>query len=372
MKDNFQKIESFEKDVLKISFNSPIKIFRNINRNQWIENSKWPSDAYKTLSEIPLGNVLPAHIILWLRNIQVIFGNKRVNKRGYKNLWGYLLLFPFSKKNPLNIQANGIFFKRGGKYAVLFYTDKKEVIKVILSTKHLSSLKEEFKREVETLLFVNKIHHEKVKTPFIKSFNLKGPKYFFVQELIQNGKSLNYSTPSIMETVLKDVFDYMIEFYKKNKFMLLEPKIQNLNWKKTHLYLHHFKIEFILEKYRALINENKKMIYGKIHGDLHGDNILYTDTSIYILDWEKSIEDYWVEEICNRFLFIPKPIITSVYKKLINLFSFKEQAIYSVEEQQFIIICNRIFETIEQSKTIEDSKAYIRTQRNILLGNNLI
>lgn len=372
MKDKFQKIESFEKAVLHVSPNISSKAFRNINKNQWIEDSKWPIQAYKMLSKIPLGNVLPAHIFLWLRNIQVIFGNRKINKRGYKNLLGYLFLFPFTPKTELNIYANGIFFKRGGKYAVLFYTEKKVVIKIILSTKHLPVLKEEFTREVKSLLLANKIHHEKVKTPLIKSYNLEGPTYFFEQELIENGKNLNYFTSSKMGQILNDVFDYMINFYKKNKLILREPKTQSFNRKKLQLYLRHFQMEFILEKYNILINKKKKMIYGRIHGDLHGENILHTNTFIYILDWEKSKEDYWAEEICNRFLFIPKSIITSVYRKLTTFFSFKEQDLYSVEDQQFIIICNRIFEKIEQSEIFENSKDYIQSQQKILQGNNLI
>src|SRR5690554_6276006 len=151
MAEKLKGIESIEKELLNITEEIPSKTFRNINTYQWIQNTSWPLGAYRKLSKIPLGNVLPAHPKLWINNLRIFFGNKTLNKRGYKNLIGYHLLFPFAKKRRYKIYADAVFFKRGGKYAVLFYPQKKSVFKVILSSKekHRNIHIPEFSREIQ-------------------------------------------------------------------------------------------------------------------------------------------------------------------------------------------------------------------------------
>lgn len=232
--DKFTLISTIEKDLLKKSENTTPKSFRNINKNQWVVNANWPIGAYKILSTIPLGNVLPGHPKLWWNNVRVALGNKISTKRGYKNLIGYFFLYPFGKKKSFNINAEAIFFKRGEKYVVLFYTKKKSVIKLVLTNKqkHLLNLKKEFSQEISGQLIANKIDHPTVSTPKLISYEINNDLIFLEQELVINSRSSKYLSTSKSNAILKEVFDFMFEFYKYNTLELKPLESNHFDYSK--------------------------------------------------------------------------------------------------------------------------------------------
>lgn len=377
MNRKFNRIKSFEESFFKSSEDNPKGIFRNINKDQWIADVSWPFDAYKILSELPLGNVLPGHVKLWINNLRILLGNKNLNKRGYKNLTGYLLLFLFAKKKKLNIHAEAFFFKRNSKYVVLFYPKTKSVIKVILSTKthHLKQLKSEFSQEIEAQKLANEIIHPTVSSPKLISYNLNHTTPFLEQELISNGKSLKYLTLSKTEKIIATVFDFMFEFYKKNTFILKSLDVQKWDEEKilNVFELYHLDSKLI-KRFNTLLSQQKKLIYGRIHGDLHLDNILQRKEKTFILDWGRSQDSFFAEETLNDFIYFPEELMNSVYSRLLIYFDFDSKDLYSLKEQQFLMVCCQIFDRIQAEEQLENDflSSFLNTKFKILNGNNLI
>lgn len=380
MTKKLKRIESIEKELLNITQETPPKTFRNINTYQWIQNAFWPLGAYRVLSKTPLGNVLPAHPKLWINNLRIFFGNKTLNKRGYKNLTGYLLLFPFVKKKQYKVLANAFYFKRGKRYVVLFYTSSSinSVFKVVTTskTKHIYQFKQEFSLEIEGQKEANKIKHPTVFTPKLKSYQLEGEIIFIEQEFIPKSKSLKYLSVSKANQILEEVFDFMLEFYKKNKLELKKLKQITYDKEKIEFVLDYYQLDAkIIAKYESLIQQKKKLIYGKIHGDLHYENILYTkEKKVCIIDWGKFKDAYWVEETINGFIYFPENLVSDFFYKIKNHFAFDINEMYTVKEQQFLIVCQQLFKRVsnEQLKPNKYLSNYISEQFKILKGNNLL
>lgn len=357
MKDKFQKIESFEKAVLQVSPNTSSKAFRNINKNQWIEDSKWPFETYKKLNIFSLGQILPGSLNLWWDNIRIFLGNKKLKKRGYKNLIGYLILFPFSKKEEFDIYANAMFFKRNSKYVVLFYKKKSknaQLIKLNLFQNNSQYFSNILQQEIYAHLIANKIIHPNVSTPTLISYNLGNNENQFIysiQELIIGAKSIKYLSSAKIKKTYQHVFDFLLLFYFKNQFSFV--KYSNVFYNKNQINNIIKNSEFpdnLFEIFDVLISKEKYSLYGRIHNDLSRENILYTKNKVFLIDWGESIETHWIQEIFKGYKYLDYKFLKSFYYRLINHYDHSNKLIYSFEEEVLISICLKIIDNIKISE----------------------
>ena len=57
----------------------------------------------------------------------------------------------------------------------------------------------------------------------------------------------------------------------------------------------------------------EQLAYGTVHGDLHGQNLLVADETVYILDWESTKQEYLLYDFIYPFLRYYKKIMEAIY-----------------------------------------------------------
>lgn len=374
LEKSIKSIESFEEEIFHFSRNKSYKEFRNINNYQWVENKNWPFDAFRILNKVSIGNVFPGSFSLWWNNFKFHLGYKVIHKRGYKNLVGYLMLFPFTKKHSFPLMVDVIFFKRGGKYVVLFYL-KENISSVFKVNIRYKDFVNEINQEVKSQQVANTINCDHVGTPKLKSFNLKGNLCYLEQELVSNCKSLKQLKLHKKNQVLKHVFNFIFEFYKKNGLKSVPLQTNAIDFdtvKETLIY--HLKDDVILLQMKSIINKKKKMIYGRVHGDLCYNNILVNPEKIYIIDWGLSGEKYFCEDLIHKLMIVPREIKMKLFNDVIQYFNLDSNELYTLEEQLFLTVCIRLFKTITGNRNRMSSLFgdYVKMEKKVLIANNLM
>lgn len=370
----FLYLQNFERTIFSLERKQVQKSFRNINKGQWIKNASWPIKANQILRKISLGNVYPGNFSLWFNNLKYHLGNKKVHRRGYKNLIGYLLLYPFVNQEELPLLADAVFFKRGGKYVVLFYAEK-SIPSLFKVNVRYRKFKEEVTQEIKSHLIANSISHPFVGTPKLLSYKTESEYLYTEQELLFNCTNLKNLPTIEVPNRLKEVFDFMFEFYKQNGLQLKMIDNTHLDFdlikKKVDI---DFPFQEIVEKYLVLNKSAKKMIFGRVHGDLCYNNILVSDNKTYIIDWGLSREAFWAEDIIHKLIYLPYNLKVGVFSKIVSHFGFDSEEIFTLEEQQFLTVCNRVFQRImmEGDRSSSFLKDYLLAEKKVLEANNLL
>lgn len=368
-------VEDIEKKLFILSKTPSFKVYRNINDYQWIENRIWPIGAYRILKKVSIGNVFPASFSLWWNNLKFHFNYQIIHRRGYKNLIGYLVLYPFTKKNSYALLAQIIFFKRGGKYVVLFYLENEGFPSIFKVNIRYKNFENEITQEIESQRIANSIQCSKVGTPKLKSFRLNEDIQYLEQELVLNCKSLKYIGLKQKHRILDQVFDFLFKFYKKNGLSSIYAITSTIDFNMVReALIFHLGDDSILNKMNIILKLKKKMIFGRVHGDLCYNNIIVSPEKIFIIDWGLSGEKYLCEDLIHKLMIIPNSIKSNLMKNVIDYFNFNVNELYSLEQQQFLTVCLRMFNriTIEKNRFNKSLGEYIKTEKNVLIANKLI
>lgn len=325
IENNIKTIQFIEKKISCIKYFEPKKIYVN-HENLWIKYAKWPFGAYKLLSKISGISAFPEkRLEYWLD----VFKNKG---KGIKKRIGLFLNFPFKKTIELPLNADFYFDK--DCFGILVYINQPEqkVIK-FNQVSDIDSLNK-IKREAESLKIANEIEHKTVKTPKLLNTFFEEKIYFFEQDLIL-AKDLHSLSKKEQNRIYNEVFDFMFLLYKNSEVTLKTPKKEEDSIVSiVENYLKEIDDgQEIVNNYKKLLAKNKKMLLGKIHGDLSLNNILTNNrkSCFWIIDWGESDRDYLAKDLKNNahcaMLF---------YVKLVAFFNFDKKQLYSLEEQIFI------------------------------------
>jgi len=332
IKENINRIIYIEKSLLDHTESFYLKKHKNYNNFLWIKSSGWPIGYYKKLSKISGISAFPEKSLnVWLQ----VLRNKG---KGFKKRIGLFLRIPFMKKDKLGIGADFYFNKVN--FGILIYCDDaiKRVVK-FNQTNNLEHARHKIGNEVESLKKANSIIHDVVYTPKLKSYYDKEDVIFFEQELIL-GKDLHRLSKDKVIKVYDDVFDFMYLYYTKCEIKA-EPII-NKDYLNNPIVEKHFcKLdngEEILKKFREILKRNKKMLIGRIHGDLSLSNILIDrNNKVVILDWGESSEEYLSKDMKEH-----KRNTTYLYDKIVKENNFIKDELYNLSDQIFVGIFDEI------------------------------
>src|SRR5690554_240406 len=318
IKENINRIIYIEKSLLDHTESFYLKKHKNYNNFLWIKSSGWPIGYYKKLSKISGISAFPEKSLnVWLQ----VLRNKG---KGFKKRIGLFLRIPFMKKDKLGIGADFYFNKVN--FGILIYCDNiiKRVIK-FNQTNNLEYARHKIENEVESLKKSNSITHNIVYTPKFKNYYDKDGIIFFEQELIL-GKDLHHLSKNQVLKIYDDVFNFMYLYYMKYKIKA-EHIINKEHLTNPIVERHFCKLnngEEILKRFREILKINKKMLIGRIHGDLSFNNILIDkNNKVIILDWGESSEEYLSKDMKEH-----KRNTTYLYNQIVKDNNFVKDELY--------------------------------------------
>ena len=310
-------------------------VFRKVNPELWIRNFRWPFEVRRNLSFFPSLGVYPASPGLWLKKLR----NKHEGKGG-RNLVGYLILWILAPKEKYHIQADAFLIKKERSLVLYYFSnDVPCVVKANVGIKNNPRFRRLFQRELESVEIAKTIEHKKVGIPLVLSYNLEGDILYIGQQYITDGKALFHLSEREREQTMIHVFDFMFEFYTKNTLSIIS--LADKRFLKDPDFVQYIKElpdgEEMLLKYESLAEQNKNLLWGRIHGDLNPANILVrTDGKSVIIDWAQSKEHFIVEEF-KEFKFINRSFAEGIFEKLIGHFQLKKEKIFNMEEHLFLL-----------------------------------
>lgn len=307
---NIKTILYIEKKVLGIAYSDVAKKYVNPENYLWIKKVKWPFASFALLSKVSGISAFPEkRLKYWLS----VFKNKG---RGIKKRIGVFLKLPFEKVIMLPLNADFYFDK--DCFGILLYINQQHPVVVKFNQWADVESFNKIIRETKGLSIANTIVHDKVKTPQLIKSHSEGKICFFEQELIF-AKDLHSLPEKEQNKIYNEIFDFMYQVYKHSGVKLESPKktgdtITNA----VELYLNNIANgQKIVEKYKKLMNEDKKMLVGRIHGDLSLNNILTSKRRnvFWIIDWGESEIDYLAKDFKNN-----KESASVSYAKTVSFF----------------------------------------------------
>ena len=353
LRDKTEHIKKIESHL----FPSPLKgkkvVFRKVNPELRIRNFQWPFEVRRSLSFFPSLGVYPASPGLWLKKLR----NKHEGKGG-RNLIGYLILWVLAPKEKYHIQADAFLIKKERSLVLYYFSnDVPCVVKANVGIKNNPRFRRLFQRELESVEIAKTIQHRVVGIPLIMAHNLEGDFLYISQEYILDGKALFHLPESKRKETMVQVMDFMFEFYKKNAISLIS--LSDKKFLVDQDLIHRIKElpdgEKKFLKYKSLAEQNKNLLWGRIHDDLNPANILVrTDGKIVIIDWASSKEQFVVEEFKN-FKFIDRELAEGLFNKLMAYLEITDEKVYNIEEHLFLL---RIRRKILGYKTFQRRNEY--------------
>lgn len=283
----------------------------------------------------------------------------------FTKLVGLYLSWPFIQKIQFPLSADVIFYRL--QSAVMLYDkpNNMQVIKTGLSD--WGSVK--LNQEKLAIHVASKINHHKVKIPKILFERNNEKINYFVQDFF-GGKQISYNDD--LSCIFNNVFDFLKTIYISNG---IELKSLNENSFLNHAFVeeyigHQKGGKKIVEAYKILLNNDKKMLWGWVHGDLSHNNILFNESSIWIIDWGKSKYNYLATD-----LDISNFKTDLIFNQLIVEAKINKESLYSLNEQIFLkryAEINRLVHNGIKRNTLSPSfNKVIKTQIQILLSIEL-
>ena len=322
--NDLEKILKVEQ--LSFSNNTDLKSkFINPSKGLWIKKAKWPFNAYSLLSKVSGINSFPEKKLkYWL----LMF----LGKRKAKQVLGFFLRLPYFKTYDLPIIADVYFNKYN--FGILLYINAitPRVLKFNLRN-NLEYATKRLEDEIKSQKIANEIKHKSIYTPRLKSVFSADGLFGFEQELIHANDLGAFSSNRLRE-VFVEVFDFMFDFYKLSGVSLVSPKDNVfLGHDFVDNYLNQFdKGAELIETFTSILSKNKKVFWGRTHGDLSLNNILIDkNQKTWIIDWGKSKEQYLAKDLRNS-----NYEANDLYLKIVDHFGFEKESVYSLQEQIFI------------------------------------
>lgn len=332
--NNFEmKLKELDlKTILRVeqhsfSNNKSAKNNKYINpaKGLWLKQKEWPFKSYALLSKVSGISSFPEKKLkLWL----LMF----LGKRKSKNVLGFFFNLPFLKSYECPIAADVYFNKHN--FGILLYINNtnSRVLKFNL-TENIDYANRKLGNEVMSQKIANTVIHDKVSTPRLEAVYTEADLYCFEQELII-AKDLNSLSINTIKNIFIEVFDFMFEFYKLAGVFLRSPKENKFI---GHTFVNEYISRFedgdkLVKVFKTILLKNKKMFWGRVHGDLSLNNILLDkNQKIWIIDWGKSEERYLAKDLRSS-----NYEASNLYSKIIKHFNFERNCVYSLNEQIFI------------------------------------
>jgi len=332
VKENVDKITIIESEILNHTIPNLINnTYSNYDNFLWIKSTSWPFGYYKNFSKISGINAFPdKNLKNWIKVIK----NKG---KGIKKRIGLFLRIPFMKKEKWPVNANFYFNKVN--FGILIYCDSVKKVVKFNQTNHIEYASLKIQNEVESLKKANAIQHDVVYTPMLLNYYNKDGILFFEQDLVI-GKDLHHFSEAKVLQAYNSVFDFMFLYYKswgvKATPIIIKEYINNPIVEK---YFCEFnKGEELLQKFKEISKQNKKMLIGRIHGDLSLNNILIDkNNKVIILDWGESSEEYLSKDMKEH-----KRNTTYLYNQIVKDNNFVKDELYNLSDQIFVGIFDEL------------------------------
>lgn len=331
MSNKYQElVRNIEKIVLNQEITSIPKTYKKMGF-YWIKS--FPKKEIKNLFSIPSIRLYPQRDIrawsIWFYYLTKTF---KFNKEQFVYLLGAIPAWSFMTRHQFAIHSN--FFYSRGRNITLLYPEKENqfVLKIHISRNGTNKLQ----NEVACLLQANTIYHPNVETPkLLKKGNI-GATYWYTQEMLY-AKDVGNISSHKRQKIYNEVFEFMVDFYRKNKIFLKSPLDDNiLHQKQIKEFLKFNKYGFkILLLVDSLLIKEKKMIEVHLHNDIYDKNILISkfvnNKKLYIIDWGNSARGYLVHEFRNKIFDKQQ-----VFDKIIRMENISIDSVYNLEEQIFL------------------------------------
>lgn len=310
----------FPEDTYLISNN-----YINPNNSLWIKYSRWPFESYNLLKKVSGIKAFPDRKIkYWILSF--------LGKRNIKQTLGLFFKLPFQPKLELPMIADFYFNKPN--LGILLYVNHTNARVLKFCKMSLFDLtKNKLLDEIKSQKIANKIINENVKTPLLKAVYSKDDLFCFEQELIL-AKDLHCFANSKVIEIYKRVFEFMFEFYKNSNVILKSPE-------ESAFIGHDFVDEYLfkidgganlINSFKRILLKNKKMLWGRTHGDLSLNNILIDkDNYIWIIDWGESRDHYLAKDLRSS-----NYDASQLYENIVDFFNFDSKNLYTLQEQIFI------------------------------------
>ncbi|RZK09635.1 MAG: hypothetical protein EOO46_13250, partial [Flavobacterium sp.] len=219
-------------------------------------------------------------------------------------------------------------------FGILLYIDavNPRVLKFNLRN-NLEYATKRLEDEIKSQKIANEIKHKSIDTPRLKSVFSADGLFGFEQELI-HANDLGAFSSNRLKGVFVEVFDFMFDFYKLSGVSLISPKD---NVFVGHDFVDNYLNQFdkgaeLIETFTSILSKNKKVFWGRTHGDLSLNNILIDkNQKTWIIDWGKSKEQYLAKDLRNS-----NYEANDLYFKIVDHFGFERESVYSLQEQIFI------------------------------------
>lgn len=270
---------------------------------------------------------------LWIIFLLQKIGLKKKNKPidiitilGLAFAWHF-----YNKKICLPFNSDVVFIKKNFFISLKIQGKKQYVIKI-------SRTKAGFNKiihEKNALILANQINHSIVKTPKVLNFKNDHNENYIIEEYIK-GRNLKSIGKIALRELYSNVFNYMEKFYFKSEIKLKPFEEPYIDFKeKIYPVIEQKKHgKEVLKLFSKIYNPSKKMLFGKIHGDLSHNNILITDNKeIVIIDWDRSLDNYILLDLKSS-IYNTQPIFEDIYNRFD---SDMQNSIYSYDEQLFLI-----------------------------------
>lgn len=271
------------------------------------------------------------------------FRKKKIQIKSLYNLSGVYASWFFLPILKFPFKAD--FFYNRGRITTLLYPNIENpiVLKMfLLSDKGSNSYLE---KESEILKSAGSIRNKKVKTPRFISYHRKEKLEYFTQTYI-NARSLGSISVFKKKKIYLDLFDFMIDFYQKNKINLIAP--ENSSWKNENVvfYLESFpEGKILLRNINSLVNQNKKMINVMLHNDLFDNNILIDKNKIiWVIDWGNAVRGNLVRDFSRKSFKW-----NQVFDKVVISECISQSEIYNLKEQ---VLIDQFFETCDMIRQL--------------------
>lgn len=324
LNDNFAIIRKIERILWPESSFEIQNTYIHPEDYLWIKKTPWPFGAYKKLSKVSGISAFPdTRISTWLAVV-------RQKGKGIKKRIGLFCRYPFESPTFASINADFYFDKN--YFGILLYLKDARAIVVKFIQKEDEESILQIRREAESLKMANKVQHPVVKTPELLMSHFRDGLFFFEQDLI-HGDDLHFLSAEELSNVYKHVFDFMFLWYNDRGVSCVLPKkeedvityIRNAQEVKVK--------DDLLLRYETLLKKEKKMLLGRIHGDLWLNNILVDNKKklIWLIDWGESGIDYLAKDFKNNM-----GEASAFFSRIIEYWKFKTEDLYDLREQIFI------------------------------------
>lgn len=334
---NIKSIQSIEKLIFTITDFDVKTKYLNPSDNLFIKHLQWPFQAFQLFSKVTGINAFPD------KNLKNWFQVFKKKGRGFNKRIGLFLRIPFIHQVELPIYADVYFNK--DYFGILLYLNHAKPKVVKFSQLNGVEVCDKLKQEANALKLANKIHHKNVSTPSLLSFFSNDTITYFEQDLIF-ANDLHALPKATQIAIYHDVFDFMYLVYQQAGINLISPKVED---KKTDEYIEGFLMNFdegsfVISKYKKLMEDNKLMFSGKIHGDLIFNNILFNkkNKQIWIIDWGESSTDYLAKDFFNQI-----ECAKLLFQKVIDDLKIDKNSIYKIEDQIFLSCYDKIVKLVD-------------------------